>query len=200
MNQLKKVSPDHPVHELVANRWSPYGFAEKPVTDGDLRLLFEAARWAASSYNEQPWRFLIATKAQPKAFQKMLSCLVEANQAWACAAPVLAIGCTQLNFSRNQKPNAAAIHDLGLASANLTFQATALGLCVHQMIGIYPDRVRTEYELPSEIQAVTGLAIGYAADREGLPEELRERDRAPRTRKPLAEIAFADEWGQPAFQ
>jgi nitroreductase len=195
MNAQKQATPDHPIHELIARRWSPYAFADRPVSEGDLRAVFEAARWAASSYNEQPWSYIVATKATPDDFARVLSCLVEGNQAWAAAAPVLAIGCTSLNFTRNGKPNAAAVHDLGIASATLTLEATARGLFVHQMIGILPDRVRELYRVPDGVQPTTGLAIGYAADPAALPEKYRERDLAPRTRKPLAEFVFGGEWG-----
>jgi nitroreductase len=195
MNPHKQAVPGHPIHELLVRRWSPYAFSDRPVSDDDLRALFEAARWAASSYNEQPWRYIVATKADPAAFDRLLSCLVEGNQAWAKAAPVLALGCTSLRFALNDKPNAAAVHDLGLASASLTFEATARGLYVHQMIGILPDRARELYRIPEGIQPLTGIAIGYAADPNTLPEKLRERDLAPRKRKPLAEFVFAGEWG-----
>jgi nitroreductase len=195
MNTQKQANPDHPVHELIAKRWSPYAFADRAVSGEDLRSLFEAARWAASSYNEQPWSYIVATKAAPEDFERLLSCLVEGNQAWAQAAPVLALGCTSLHFTRNGKPNAAAIHDLGIASASLTLEATARGLCVHQMIGILPDRARELYRIPDGVQPLTGLAIGYAADPGGLPEKYRERDLAPRTRKPLADFVFGGEWG-----
>jgi hypothetical protein len=124
-----------------------------------------------------------------------LACLVEGNQAWAKAAPVLALGCTSLNFTLNGKPNAAAVHDLGLASATLTLEATARGLVVHQMIGILPDKARSEYGIPEGYQPLTGLAIGYAADPGNLPEKFRERDLAPRSRKPLTEIVFGGTWG-----
>src|SRR5215207_8555115 len=116
MSAPKQATPDHPIHELLAKRWSPYAFADRPVSDADLRSLFEAARWSASSYNEQPWRYIVATRANPDEFDRLLSCLVEPNQVWAKAAPVLALGCTSLNFERNGKPNAAAVHDLGIAS------------------------------------------------------------------------------------
>src|SRR5688572_2107098 len=195
MNSQKQANPAYPVHELIARRWSPYAFADLPVSDADLRSLFEAARWAASSYNEQPWAYVVATKIDPNGFERLLSCLVEGNQAWAATAPVLALGCTSLQFSLNGKPNAAAVHDLGLASANLTLEATARGLVVHQMIGILPDKARELYRIPEGVEPVTGLAIGYAADPEALPEKYRERDLAPRTRKPLAEFVFAGEWG-----
>ena len=195
MNAQKQAHPDHPVHELIARRWSPYAFADRPVSDDDLRSLFEAARWAASSYNEQPWAYVVATKTDRDAFERLLSCLVEGNQGWAAAAPVLALGCTNLRFARNGKPNAAAVHDLGLASATLTLEATARGLVVHQMIGILPDKARELYRIPEGVQPVTGLAIGYAADSNTLPEKYRERDLAPRSRKPLNEFVFGGEWG-----
>ena len=195
MNTQKQAHPDHSIHELIARRWSPYAFADRPVSDDDLRSLFEAARWAASSYNEQPWAYVVATKADPDAFERLLSCLVEGNQGWAAAAPVLALGCTSLQFTRNGQPNAAAVHDLGLASATLTLEATARGLVVHQMIGILPDKAHELYRIPEGIPPVTSLAIGYAADPNTLPENYRERDLAPRSRKPLNEFVFGGEWG-----
>jgi nitroreductase len=198
MNPRKQATPDHPIHELIARRWSPYAFADRPVSDDDLRSLFEAARWAASSYNEQPWRYIVATRADAEDFGRLLSCLVEGNQAWARAAPVLAIGCTSLTFARNGKPNAAAHHDLGIASATLTLEATARGLCVHQMIGILPDRARELYSIPEGVQPLTGLAIGYPDDPDALPETYRERDLAPRPRKALPEFVFGDRWGTPS--
>jgi nitroreductase len=198
MNVRKRATPGHPIHPLIAERWSPYAFAERPVADGDLRSLFEAARWAASSYNEQPWRYIVATRTNDADFERLLSCLVEGNQAWARSAPVLAIGCTHLRFTRNDKPNAAALHDLGLASATLTFEATARGLFVHQMIGIVPDRVRELYRVPEDVQPLTGLAIGYAADPESVSEPFRGRDLAPRERKTLASFVFEGAWGMPS--
>ena len=137
---VKLATTDHPVHQLIVNRWSPYAFADREVSKEDLRSIFEAARWAASSYNEQPWSYLVATKEDATEYERLLSCLVEPNQAWAKAAPVLALGVVRTRFTRNDKPNAAAVHDLGAASAQLTFEATARGLSVHQMIGIVPER------------------------------------------------------------
>src|SRR5262249_24197399 len=134
MSSLKEATPDHPIHEILARRWSPYAFADRPVSKADLLSLFEAARWAPSSYNEQPWSYIVATRDEPAEFERVLSCLVEGNQAWAKAAPVLAIGCTKLVFALNGKPNAAAVHDLGVAAGNLCAEATARGLYVHQMI------------------------------------------------------------------
>lgn len=198
MNHIKHAATDHPIERNISERWSPYAFSDKDVSDADLLSLFEAARWAASSYNAQPWSYLVAKKSDPEGYARALSCLVEANQAWAQQAPVLALGCTQLNFEHNGKPNAAAVHDLGLASANLSFEATARGLVVHQMIGIDPDRVREVYQLPQDIRPLTALAIGYAAAAEVLPENLRNRDLAPRTRKLLSAFVFSHPWGTAA--
>ncbi len=192
----KKASTDHPIHELLAERWSPYGFEDRPVAEADLHSLFEAARWAASSYNEQPWSFFVATREEPEEFERLLSCLVEPNQAWAKAAPVLVLCVVNLRFSRNDKDNRAAVHDLGLAAGNLVVEATARGLSVHQMIGILPDKAREVYGIPEHSEAWTAMAIGYKADPAALPDSLKERDLAPRGRKPLREFVFAGKWGQ----
>lgn len=192
----KQADTDYPVHELITKRWSPYAFDDRPVSQDDLCSLLEAARWAPSSYNEQPWSYIVATKAEPDEFAKVLSCLVEGNQEWAGAAPVLMLCCTSLHFSRNGKANAAAVHDLGLAAGNLSFEATARGLHVHQMIGILPEKARETFSIPEGVEAKTGMAIGYAAARAALPDKLKQRDTAPRERKPLSEFVFAAEWGR----
>lgn len=194
--EIRRARPDHPIAYLIAHRWSPYAFADRPVADEDLRSLFEAARWAASSYNEQPWSYIVATKADPTAYERVLSCLVEANQAWAGAAPVLAIGCVSLNHKHNGKRNAAAEHDLGSASASLSLQAIAMGLHAHQMIGINPDRVRELFNVPEGVRPLTGIAVGYLGDPEKLPEKLRPRDLTPKGRKPLSEFVFGGAWGE----
>ena len=190
-----KAPTDHPVHDLIANRWSPYSFANRSVSDEDLRSLFEAARWAASSYNEQPWTYIVAKKEDADEFARLLSCLVEGNQAWAKAASVLALGVSRLRSARNNEPNRAAFHDLGLAAANLVLEATARGLSVHQMVGILPDKARELYSVPEGYEPLTGIAIGYAGDPAALPEALQARDRARRPRKPLKEFVFGGKWG-----
>jgi len=194
----KHASPDYPIQKVLAKRWSPYGFADRPVAEADLSSLFEAARWAASSYNEQPWTYFVATRKDPGEFERLLSCLVPANQAWAKAAPVLVLGIVSLRFSQTQKDNRAAVHDLGLASANLVVEATARGLSVHQMIGILPDRARELYQIPVNSEAWTAMAIGYKANADALPEGLRERDLAPRQRKTISQFVFTGSWGQPS--
>jgi nitroreductase len=186
---------DYPIHELLAKRWSPYAFQDKPVAKADLCSLFEAARWAPSSFNEQPWSYIVATKENTDEFERLLSCLVEANQIWAKAAPVLALGIVSLTFKRNDKINRAAVHDLGLAAGNLLVEATARGLHVHQMIGILPDRARELYGIPEGFDVWTGIAIGYKGDPALLPDALKDRDLTSKPRKPLGEFVFAGKWG-----
>jgi len=195
---VKTAVTDYPILPILAERWSPYGFEDRRVSDADLSSLFEAARWAASSYNEQPWTYLVATRENSREFERLLLCLVEANQVWAKAAPVLVLGVVSLRFAKNNKDNRAAVHDLGLAAGNLLAEATARGLSVHQMIGILPDKAREVYQIPEHCEAWTAMAIGYKAEPAKLPDALKERDLAPRQRKPLSEFVFTGKWGQPS--
>lgn len=194
----KLASPGYPIHTLLAGRWSPYAFADRPVPETALCSLFEATRWAASSCNEQPWRYLVATPDEPEQFARLLSCLTEGNQAWAKAAPILALGVVSLRFASNARSNRTAVHDLGLAAGNPPAEATARGLCVHQMIGIVPDKAREICGTPDGYEAWTGLATGYRGEPAGRPVQLRERDLAPRQRRPLREFVFSGKWGQPS--
>jgi nitroreductase len=193
-----KAVTDYPVNELIASRWSPYSFANRAVSDEDLRSLFEAARWAPSSNNEQPWSYIIAKREDADEFGRLLSCLVVFNQVWAKAASVLALSFSRLNFASNNEPNSAAIHDLGLAAGNLVLEATTRGLSVHQMAGILPDRARELYSVPEGYEPKTAIAIGYAGEPIELPEKLRARDSARRPRKPLKEFMFCGKWGVPS--
>mgnify|MGYP001366033122 CR=1 FL=1 len=190
------ANTDHPIHALLELRWSPYGFSNAPIEPEVIRSLFEAARWAPSSYNEQPWHYIVATQDEPEAYEKLLSVLVEPNQAWAKNAPVLALGVISNNFARNGKSNRAAVHDLGLASGNLVLEATARGLCVHQMIGLDPEKAREIFAIPEGYEAYTALAIGYKADANDVAEELAKRDAGTRERKPLHEFVFGGQFGQ----
>ncbi len=166
------------------------------MSDEELRSLFEAARWAAVVVlNEQHLELYPLRKEDPDEFARLLSCLVEFNQAWAKSASALALSVSRLNFARNEKPNRAAIHDLGLAAGNLVLEATARGLAVHQMAGILPEKARELFSIPEGYEPLTGIAIGYAGDPAGLPEALRVRDAARRPRKPLKEFIFAGKWG-----
>jgi nitroreductase len=199
MPALKKPADTQvPIHDLIRNRWSPRAFDSRPVEPEKLCSLFEAARWAPSSSNAQPWSFIVAAKEDPSNFAKILDCLVEQNQAWAKNAPVLALSVAAMNFEKNQQPNRHAFHDVGQAAANLALQATALGLEVHQMAGILPDKARDLFAIPDGYEAVAGIALGHPDDPASLPEPLRARELAPRTRKPLESFVFTGKWGNTA--
>ena len=188
---MNRTAPtDVPIHEALQERWSPYAFdPERMVPAPDLRAIFEAARWMMSSFNAQPWRYIVGTRDHtPEIWNKVFDVLVEGNQPWARNAPVLALGIVQHNFEHNGKPNKAAVHDLGAASAGLTFEATSRGLVVHQMIGIEPDKARETFALADGLEPFTGIAIGYRGDASAIPEDYAQRDRKPRERKPLSEI------------
>ncbi|HKE00368.1 MAG TPA: nitroreductase family protein [Planctomycetota bacterium] len=195
-NDPKTANPDHPIHELLAARFSPYAFDARPVAEDDLRSLLEAARWAPSSFNEQPWRFVVATRDDVAQHARVLACLVDGNQAWAKEAPVLALGVVHLKLTRDGRDNRAAVHDLGLATANLVVEATARGLFVHPMIGIHPEKAREVFGIPAGFEAWTALAVGYRLDPARAPEKLRHRDLAPRTRRKLSEFVFGATWGE----
>ncbi len=200
MFEHKHAPQSLPISTPLAERWSPYGLSDKHITEEDILALFEAARWAPSSYNEQPWRFILSRNTPASGtHDKALACLLESNQVWAANAPLLVFGCTVGTLAQSGKPNKAAQHDLGLAVANLTFEAQARGLSVHQIIGIVPDLVRALYALPETVEPLTAFAIGYAQTHANLPEHLKARDASPRTRRPLAETVFSDTWGNPAL-
>src|SRR6266550_4372043 len=166
----KLALTDYPIIELLKRRWSPRSFSDQMVEPEKLLSLFEAARWAPSSFNEQPWSFVIATKQKPEEHAALLNCLVEKNQQWARLAPVLMVSVAKLNFEKTGKPNRHAFHDVGLAMGSLLVEATALGLFVHQMAGFSVEKVRETYGVPPEFEPVAAIAVGYAADSNVLPE------------------------------
>lgn len=193
---MHKPAPiTYPIHELLRNRWSPRAFAKKLVEPEKLQSLFEAARWAASSYNAQPWNFVFATSDSPEDFQRVLSCLVETNQAWAKGAPVIGITVAKLNFE-NGNPNRHAYHDVGQAAASLAIAAVELGLQIHQMAGIDVEKTREVLRIPAGYDPVAGFALGYPGDPESLPEQLKARETATRVRKPTESFVFGGRWGQ----
>jgi len=179
----KPAETAHPIEELLRRRWSPRAFAERAVEPEKLARLLEAARWSASCFNEQPWSFIVATRDDEAEFARLLSCLIDGNQAWASHAPVLMVSVARLNFVQNGKPNRHAIHDVGLATAQMIVQAMAMGLFVHPMAGFYPDKVRELYGVPEGYEPVAAIAAGYAGDPAALSESLRQRELAPRVRK-----------------
>lgn len=185
---------DYLIHPLLAARWSPRAFAPRPVERELLGSVFEAARWAASCFNEQPWRFIIATRDDAASHARLLACLTEANQAWAHLAPVLGLGVVSTTFAHNAKPNRHAWHDLGLATAQLTLQAMAHGLYVHAMAGVLPEVARATYGIPQGYDVATGLAIGYLGDPAALPSSKRDAEIAPRLRRSLSATVYSGAW------
>jgi len=196
--EIKTAGVDPDVHELIRRRWSPRAFADRPVAPDVLRRVLAAARWAPSAYNEQPWRFIVARREDPEAFDRLLACLNEGNRRWAQRAPVLMLVLAQRTFSHSGAPNSHAWYDTGQAVAYLTLQATALGLYVHQMAGILPDEARRRCAIPEDYDVVVALALGYLGDPARLPEDLQARERSPRTRRPLTELVYEGRWGTPA--
>lgn len=195
----KAAEPDHPILDVFKERWSPRAFADRPVEPEKLRQVLEAVRWTASSYNEQPWYYIVATQDDPDAYSKLLGCLNDFNASWAKNAPVLMLAVIREFSERDpDKANRVALHDLGAASASLSYQATALGLYVHQMAGILPDEAREQYQIPEGYRAVTGLALGYLGDPDQLPDQLREGELSERSRKPLRDFVFGGRWGETA--
>lgn len=189
--------PQFPIHELLASRWSPRAFDERPVEEELLRVLFEAARWAPSSNNEQPWRFIVATKDNENHWGRLFECLVEGNRRWAFRAPVLVLSVASMYFEANGKVNRHAFHDTGLATQNLVLQAAVHGLMARQMAGFDVEKARADLHIPSGYEPVAMIAIGYPGDPAVLPEQLRARELQPRNRRPIAEWTFSGEWGIP---
>lgn len=195
---MEKPAPaDYPIEDLLRRRWSPRAFSDRPVEPDKLRSLFEAARWAPSSFNEQPWSFIVTTKDDPEAYARLLNSLAEKNQQWARLAPVLAVSVAKLNFDHGGKPNRHAFHDVGLAMGNLLVQATAVGLVVHQMAGFAVEKVRAAFGVPEGFEPVAAIAIGYPAEPEVLPEQFRQQELGPRSRKPISAFVFQGRWGLP---
>ena len=189
---------DYPIHSVLKHRWSPRAFADRDVEPEKLQSLFEAARWAASSFNAQPWHFVIAIRKDPEAFARVLSCFVEFNQGWAKGAPVVGISVAKLNFD-DGNANRHAYHDVGQAAANLAIEAAAEGLQLHQMAGIIVDKSREVLSIPAGYDPVAGFALGYPGDPQTLPDKLRERESAPRQRKELSSFVHEGSWNEKAL-
>lgn len=191
----KIATTSFPVHDLIASRWSPRAFADRRVARETIGSLLEAARWAPSCFNAQPWSYLVATSDDEASFDRLAACLVEGN-AWAKRAPVLMLSVARSNFEHNDKPNRHAFHDVGLATENLVLEAQALGLCVHQMAGFDRERARQDLRIPEGFEPVAMLAVGYPGDPDSLADDLRAREVAPRERRELSAFVFGAEWGR----
>ncbi len=196
LERIKHAATDVPVYDLLLSRWSPRSFTEQPVTDADLKTLFTAASWAQSSYNEQPWRFIVGRKGD-ESYKKIFDSLMPMNQAWAKSAPVLFASFGKKTFSHNGTPNGYGIHDTGAATATLSLQAQALGLHTHGMGGFDRDALRAFFGVPSDFDMGACWALGYLGDPDNVPDNFKEAEKAPRTRKPLESFVFTD-WEKPA--
>ncbi len=192
----KPAGAAHPIHDVIARRWSPRAFDERPVEQATLKSLFEAARWAPSSNNEQPWRFIVASKETSTDYDRLFACLVEGNRKWVFRAPVLILSVASLLFEDDGKPNRHALHDTGMAAENFVLQATALGLQAHQMAGFDTQKARETCLIPTGFDPVAMIALGYPGDPAVLPDYLREREIKPRERQPIGDFVFSIKWGQ----
>jgi nitroreductase len=196
---MKNPAPtEYPVHELIRDRWSPRAFSDKAIAPADLRSLFEAARWAPSSNNEQPWAFIVATRNDPESFTKAMQPLVEFNARWAKNAYALGFAVSELAFAKNNTPNRNAQYDTGAAMSQLSIEAASRGLLVHQMAGFDPDTAREVFEIPSGWDAIAAFAIGYPGDPASLPQPYRDRETAPRVRKAIRDFVMSGRWGHTA--
>jgi len=190
----KPAETRYEIHELIRRRWSRRAIDDRSVTAETVGSLFEAARWAPSSNNAQPWRFIVARKEEQAEYDRLMSCLVEANAKWAARAPVLILTVAKLMFD-NGTVNRHAFHDVGLATENLVLQATALGLTTHQMAGFHVDKARAEFKIPEGFDPVAMIAVGYPGDPSILPDILRERELKPRVRDASDRFVYSSEWG-----
>jgi len=200
---MQKPAENHyPINHLLKKRWSPRAFSNSPIDRADLLSLFEAARWSPSSGNQQPWSFIVVTNLDVETHQNFVNILTGRNPLWAQHAPVLVLGVIQRE-SASGRMNRYALYDLGQAVANLTVQATDLGLSVRQMGGFNAEQARQLFAIPETHDPAVAIAIGYAGNLNDLPEEMAEQDMAPRYRKEIEEFVFEGAWQesfqQPAF-
>jgi nitroreductase len=197
VNQLKQAPAVEGVLPAVLGRWSPRSFSSREVSAAELHKVFEAARWSASSFNEQPWRFLAGVRGSTT-YQKIFDSLVGFNKGWAGSAPVLILGAASTRFSHNGSANAYGLYDLGAAACALCVQAAALGISTHSMAGFDHDAARKAFAIPEEFVLGAVIALGYQGEPAALgQEQMIAQEVAPRSRKPLSEIVLSD-WGEAA--
>jgi nitroreductase len=198
MSELRHNPVDHSVPEEIRLRWSPVSYAPEPLEDGVLQAVFEGARWAASAFNEQPWRFVVARRQDSDRFASMIDCLVEGNQSWARNASVVLIVCAVKSYAHNGKANAHAWFDSGQATAQLMLSAIHQGLHARAMAGIRPEKARETWNIGDEAEPICAVAIGRLADGSLLDPDTAARDQGPRIRKELSEIVYEGAFGESA--
>ncbi len=183
------------IEYLILKRWSPRAFSTRMVEADKLEALFEAARWAPSSGNRQPWHFVYATRdGEPESWQKLYDALDDGNRRWNGNVPLLIAIVAHLNSGRDGKPNRHAIYDTGQSVSMITLQATKMGLFAHQMAGFYPEKVKEAMNIPDGFDVIAMMAVGYMGNKEDLPEPYRTRETQPRTRKETKEFVFKGGW------
>ncbi len=192
-----KIAPTEvAIHELLASRWSPRAISNKAVTREQIHSVLEAARWAPSAYNMQPWRFIAFDRNHDEAaFQKAFATLVPFNQGWNAHVPVLFCALAK-TLNAKGEVNRTAPYDAGAAAMSLILQAHALGLAAHEMSGFDPNAFREAFSIPEDVEVIAMISLGHHGDKNTLDDALREREEAPRARVALAEIAFDGAWGK----
>lgn len=182
-----EIKSDYPILASIKKRWSPRVFDEKEIAQEDLNTLFEAARWAASCFNDQPWRFIVGHQGTEK-YDKILATLMEANQEWAKKAPVLVLNVVKTTFNKNGKANAHAEHDMGLALGNLSNQATSMGIYLHHMAGLDAQAAHKAFDLPKDLKVLTAMAIGYPKNPNDLSDAEKKAEFGTQERFPLEDL------------
>jgi nitroreductase len=191
---IKESQNIYPIHELSRKRWSPRAFTRKPVEQEKLQSIFEAARWSASAGNEQPWRFIIGMHPDTP-WQRIFETLDEGNQVWVKNAPVLLLAIGKKTRGKRNAENGYFAYDTGQAVAHLSHEATNLGLYLHQMAGFDPEAARIAFDISADYQPLTAICLGYLGDPENLPEDQKQSELSPRTRKPFDEFVFSGTFG-----
>ncbi len=193
---MEKPAPaDHEIHELIRARYSARAFDPRPIDTDTLRSLFEAARWAPSSMNEQPWRYVLVRRESRAAFDSVVSTLSGHNPRWAKDASVFIIAAAKLRLERNDQLNRHALHDVGMSSAWLLLEATARNLVLHPMGGFDQEKLCALSGIPEGFEAVTVWAVAHPGEPDLLPDDLRTRELAPRVRRPQSGFVFEGAWG-----
>lgn len=195
---MKKQAPvTYPIHSLIAERWSPRAYSEAEIPSDTIKRLFEAARWAPSSSNDQEWRFIIGFKGD-ETYQKIFDTLVEFNQLWAGEAPVLILACGDTISRKTGKFSPIFSYDVGQAVAMLSIQATHEGLFVHQMGGYDKKKAKELFDIPAEVEPLAVMSIGYPGDAEKLHPNLKPMEKAKRVRNNFDTFVFTKKYGEPA--
>jgi nitroreductase len=188
---IKRATTDYPVMDILKNRWSPRSFSDESISENNLATLFEAASWAPSSRNEQPWMYIYAHRSD-KAFQKFINCLMPGNEPWAKNAAILVISIARKQFS-NGKENRTYMHDTGLANMQLVLQAFNMNIYAHMMAGFDMNKTKESFQIPDELDIICFMALGYLDSPEKLPEPYKTREQNKRTRYMLSEFTFKNE-------